>query len=82
MSTSTSIIIFGLSGDLAQRKLIPALFNLYQKGRLNGDFQIIGFAGRAWSDEDLCNAARSGIEKYADYKIDETAWNKFSDRLF
>ena len=82
MSTSTSIIIFGISGDLAQRKLIPALFNLYQKGRLNGDFQIIGFAGRAWSDEDLCNVARSGIEKYADYKVDETAWHKFSDRLF
>lgn len=44
MSKPTTIIIFGASGDLAQRKLIPALFSLYRKNRLPADFRIVGFA--------------------------------------
>ncbi len=78
---STSIVIFGISGDLAQRKLMPALFNLFQKGRLKGDFQIIGFAGRTWQDEDLRTAAREGIRQFASYTVNEDAWQGFASRL-
>ena len=42
-----SIIIFGASGDLTQRKLIPALYNLYRKSRLPEHFNIVG----AWVGE-------------------------------
>jgi glucose-6-phosphate 1-dehydrogenase len=81
MPTSTSIVIFGISGDLAHRKLIPALFNLFQKGRLNGSFQIIGFSGRSWKDEDLRNAALEGIRKFAEYSVNEPEWKEFASRL-
>lgn len=82
MSESITIVIFGISGDLAQRKLIPGLFNLYQKKRLNGDFRIVGFAGRPWNDDDLRKAAKNSVENFAGFKIDETHWNAFSNKLF
>ena len=42
MSQPTSIVIFGASGDLTRRKLVPGLFNLYIKGRLPAQFQVVG----------------------------------------
>ncbi len=39
-----TIVIFGATGDLTHRKLIPALYNLYRKGRLTEGFRIVGFA--------------------------------------
>ncbi|MFQ7368442.1 MAG: glucose-6-phosphate dehydrogenase, partial [Lacticaseibacillus paracasei] len=45
------IIIFGGSGDLASRKLYPALFNLYRRGVLAEHFAVIGTARRPWTDD-------------------------------
>ena len=47
----TTVVIFGASGDLTRRKLIPALFNLYRKGRLPANTRIVGFARRPWTDD-------------------------------
>src|SRR5215216_672970 len=47
----TSIVIFGASGDLTQRKLIPSLFNLYCKGRLPKTFRIVGYGGTAFTED-------------------------------
>nr|MBI9045587.1 hypothetical protein [Anaerolineaceae bacterium] len=47
----TTIIIFGASGDLTKRKLIPALFNLCRKGRLPGNLNIVGFSSSAFTNE-------------------------------
>ena len=44
-------IIFGGTGDLAQRKLYPALFNLYRRGHIQKSFAVIGTARRPWTDE-------------------------------
>ena len=44
-------IIFGGTGDLAYRKLYPALYRLYSKGYLNENFAVIGTARREWSDD-------------------------------
>src|SRR3569832_310835 len=46
-----SIIIFGASGDLTQRKLVPSLFNLYRKGRMPKRFHMVGYGGTAFTDE-------------------------------
>ena len=53
MANSLSMIIFGASGDLSHRKLVPALFRLFQKKRLPEKFLIFGTGGRSQSDEDL-----------------------------
>lgn len=63
----TTIIIFGASGDLTQRKLIPSLFNLYRKGRLPEKFEILGFAGTKFTDESFRQHLREGLDKFASF---------------
>ncbi len=77
----TTIVIFGASGDLTQRKLVPALFSLYRKHRLPADFRILGFAATPWSDAEFRAALRAGVDKFADYKFASAAWDEFAARL-
>ncbi len=51
--TPTTIVIFGITGDLASRKLIPALWHLFAKGYLPDEFFVVGFARREWADGEL-----------------------------
>src|SRR4029078_12447349 len=51
MATPLTVVIFGASGDLTSRKLIPALFNLEQKGRLPDEVQVLGVSRTAFSDD-------------------------------
>ena len=53
MAEKTTIVIFGASGDLTQRKLVPALFSLYLKGRLPEGVRIVGFAYDPLSREEF-----------------------------
>ena len=77
MADSTTIVIFGASGDLTQRKLIPALFNLYRKRRLPPDFRIIGFAVTPWQNAEFRAAARAGVDKFAGYTFTDGEWAEF-----
>ncbi len=58
-------VVFGVTGDLTRRKLIPALYELKLAGRLEVPFYIIGFARRDWSDETLRENLRAGVEEFA-----------------
>jgi glucose-6-phosphate 1-dehydrogenase len=51
--TNSAVVIFGVTGDLTRRKLIPAIYELYKSGRIPGDLHIIGFARRDWDDTHL-----------------------------
>ena len=62
---STALVIFGVTGDLTRRKLIPALYELLLAGRLPHALHIIGFARRDWTDEYLRNQLCGGIEEYS-----------------
>jgi glucose-6-phosphate 1-dehydrogenase len=78
---STTIVIFGASGDLCQRKLIPALFNLHLKGRLPPGTHIVGHSRRDWSDQDFRERMRIGTEQYAGAAFTPGAWRGFTDAL-
>jgi glucose-6-phosphate 1-dehydrogenase len=77
----TSIIIFGASGDLTWRKLIPALYNNFKKGRLDECANIIGFARRPYDDETFRARLREGVEKFSADSFDEKIWEDFASRL-
>ena len=47
------LVIFGASGDLTHRKLVPALFELFKQRRLPSEFALLGCARRPWSDEEF-----------------------------
>ncbi|HFC12506.1 MAG TPA: glucose-6-phosphate dehydrogenase, partial [Anaerolineae bacterium] len=80
-TNTTSIVIFGASGDLARRKLLPGLFNLYLKGRLPDSFHIVGNARTAWTDAEFRARMLTGVQEFSAETFDPTQWNEFSTRL-
>lgn len=71
------IVIFGATGDLAQHKLIPALFSLYKKNILSGRFYIVGFARREFS----ADAYADQIGKDTGF-IKDPVWNAFASHIY
>lgn len=82
MTTPTTIIIFGASGDLTQRKLVPALFNLYRKGRLPDRFFIIGFSSTPYNDDTFRERMRTGIIQQSSGDFYEDQWHNFAGKVF
>ncbi len=76
-----TLVIFGATGDLTSRKLIPALFSDYQKRRLPAKFKIVGVARRDWSDEFFRDRLLEGVKAYRKSIFNEEAWNTFSTCL-
>lgn len=76
----TTIVIFGASGDLTRRKLIPALYNSFRKERLPANVQIVGFARRPWDDNAFREPLRNGVEEFSD-AYDEQTWRTFAEQL-
>ena len=66
----TVLVIFGATGDLAHRKLLPALYNLAHEGALPERFELIGVARREQSNEDLRQLAQKSIERFSRRKPD------------
>lgn len=81
MTENTSILIFGASGDLSHRKLIPALYNLFLKKRMPENFRIFGAATRDWSDEDLRGTCLDSLQEQSSEPVDEQAWHYFSQKI-
>ena len=79
---STSLVIFGASGDLTWRKLIPALYNNFKKGRLSENINIIGFARRNFTDESLRETLRDGVQKNSPESYDPVVWEKLAKGIF
>ncbi len=79
---TTSIIIFGASGDLTRRKLVPALYNLFRKNRLPDDCHIVGVARSAFDHEAFRDQMRAGVEKYSGDTLADATWTQFASRLW
>ncbi len=77
-----TIVIFGGAGDLAHRKLLPALYNLHVDGLLPHAFAVLGVGRREFSDDAFRAFAREGIEQFSRRAIDEERWATFSQGLF
>jgi glucose-6-phosphate 1-dehydrogenase len=76
-----TIVIFGASGDLTRRKLIPALYNLYIKGRLTEQTKIIGFARRPYDDEIFRTQMLDGLKTFSSDSFDQKQWELFSPKI-
>ena len=68
------LVIFGASGDLTQRKLVPALYQLKRERRLPPEFTIVGSARRDWSHDFFRDHLRQGIEEFSDGIGSEEFW--------
>ncbi|MCG2787999.1 MAG: glucose-6-phosphate dehydrogenase [Anaerolineae bacterium] len=75
---ATSIVIFGASGDLTWRKLIPALYNNFKKGRLSECASVVGFARRDYTDDSFRAHLREGVSQFSPETFDPAVWEKFA----
>src|SRR3954447_13183069 len=78
---ATTLTIFGATGDLAHRKLLPALYNLAHEGALPERFNLIGVARREMADDDFRNEAKESISKFSRRKPDDTVLEGLLGRI-
>src|SRR5271168_5318305 len=76
------MVIFGASGDLTKRKLIPALYNLAKDNLLSKEFALIGVARADLSSEQFRDVISKEIGDYATTKVDPDLWHWFSRRIY
>ena len=82
------LVIFGGTGDLAWRKLLPAVYNLNVEGVLPAHFAVVAFGlpaegpTQADPDEFMRGRARDGIDRFSRRDLDESHWNDFARSLF
>lgn len=76
----TTVVIFGASGDLTRRKLMPALFNAFQKKRLPENLHIVGSARREWNDDKFREIMHDALMEFAD-NYSQSAWNSFAPNI-
>jgi len=78
---SATLVIFGGAGDLAHRKLLPALYNLSLDGLLPPNFAVVGVGRTQFDDAAYRNFAREGLEHFSRRPIDEVRWPAFANSL-
>ncbi|HEX4825122.1 MAG TPA: glucose-6-phosphate dehydrogenase [Candidatus Polarisedimenticolaceae bacterium] len=76
------IVIFGSSGDLTRRKLLPALYNLRHNGILPSDFAIVGVGRKKLERGDFVAEMTKDITEYATTAVDQAVWKDFEDRIY
>ncbi len=77
------VVIFGATGDLTGRKLLPALYNLAREGQLPSHFACVGFARRTKTHDQFRQEMLDAIDKHSRVKpIDQPLWNSFREQIF
>jgi glucose-6-phosphate 1-dehydrogenase len=76
-----ALVIFGASGDLTKRKLVPGLYALYAGGMLPPGFTVVGAARTAMSDEKFREEMRDSVAEFGRVPIDDEVWKSFAEAL-
>jgi len=76
-----TLVVFGASGDLARRKLFPALYDLAYEGLLPERYAIVGSGGSRLDDADFRERARGGVEEFSRHRLDDRRWQAFAHGL-
>ena len=79
---TTTIVILGATGDLAQRKLVPALFTLACKGRLPDNVRILGFSRSILSDDEFRELIWKGTQELGELAVRRDEWGMFAQSMF
>src|SRR5215212_9655795 len=77
-----TVVIFGATGDLTMRKLIPALYNLAADGELPPSVAIVGFARRPKTDEEFRKEQEESTKKFSRQEVRDEIWDGFANALF
>jgi glucose-6-phosphate 1-dehydrogenase len=73
------LVLFGVTGDLARKKLMPAVYDLSQRGLLPPGFSLVGFARRDWADQDFAQIVHDSVQQYARTPFRESVWRQLAE---
>jgi glucose-6-phosphate 1-dehydrogenase len=73
-----ALVVFGVTGDLARKKLLPAIYDLANRGLLPADFVLLGFARRDWEDGDFEDVAKKAAKEHARTNWNEEVWARLA----
>src|SRR6266567_2457539 len=73
------LVMFGVTGDLARKKLMPAVYDLANRGLLPPGFSFVGFARRDWADEDFAQLTYQAVKEYARTPFRDAVWQQLSE---
>ncbi|TFC82850.1 glucose-6-phosphate dehydrogenase [Cryobacterium sinapicolor] len=77
----SSLVIFGVTGDLSRKKLMPAVYDLANRGLLPPGFALVGFARRDWTDEDFMKVVHDSVKEYARTEFNEDVWTQLAEGI-
>lgn len=76
----TAVVIFGASGDLTARKLIPAVYNLAADNLLPADFYLVGYGRKSIPDDEFRQLAADAIKEFSRRELNDEVWNRVAER--
>jgi glucose-6-phosphate 1-dehydrogenase len=76
-----SAVIFGVTGDLARKKLMPAIYDLANRGLLPPSFSLVGFARREWADQDFGQIVYDAVKQHARTPFRQEVWDRLSEGI-
>src|SRR5947209_551357 len=76
------VVIFGATGDLTHRKLLPALYNIFATGELPPEVAVVGFARRPKTDDEFRTEMGEAVRKFSRQTVRDELWNNFAKSLF
>jgi glucose-6-phosphate 1-dehydrogenase len=79
MAGPSGLVIFGVTGDLSRKKLMPAVYDLANRGLLPPGFALVGFARRDWADQDFADVVHDAVKEHARTPFREEAWEQLAE---
>ncbi len=76
-----SMVIFGVTGDLSRKKLMPAIYDLANRGLLPPGFALVGFARRDYKDEDFAQVVLEAVKDHARTPFRQEVWDQLSEGI-
>ncbi len=73
------MVLFGVTGDLSRKKLMPAIYDLANRGLLPPGFSLVGFARRDWADQDFGQVVYESVKEHARTPFREDVWRNLSE---
>src|SRR5690349_17012966 len=77
----SGLVLFGVTGDLARKKLMPAIYDLANRGLLPPGFALVGFARRDWEDQDFAQVVHDAVREHARTPFREEVWQQLSEGM-
>jgi glucose-6-phosphate 1-dehydrogenase len=73
------MVLFGVTGDLSRKKVMPAIYDLANRGLLPPGFSLVGFARRDWVDQDFAQIVHDSVKEHARTEFREEVWNQLAE---